>query len=107
MEIVFEEIDGATCLKVKGELNISTSAEFEKALLSAIEENPQKLMIDISELSFLSSAGIRSLIVGGQKIAKGKGTLTVLANPKGIINEVLDISGLSHILNIKYTSPKE
>jgi len=58
------------------------------------------LNIDLSELDYVSSAGLRVLLVAA-KAAKGKGGKVVLLSPKPAILEVLKISGFDKILDVR------
>lgn len=89
-------------LHLKGRLN-SVSAEYaEKAVLLQLE-NPDgmdKVQLDLSELTYLASAGLRIFVIAA-KTAKAKGReFTLVKVPKNIL-EVLSLTGLTGFLNIE------
>jgi len=106
MEIIHEIRDGSLCLKVKGELNINTSKEFEKVFLEKITEDCRKIIVDITEVNVLSSAGIRALIVGAKEIKKQKGSLRIIIPNSGIVKEAVEVCGILSILDIRNSEDK-
>ncbi len=85
---------GAVTLKVKGKLNTTTAADFNKYVGENIKP-PCKVTVDFGELDFMTSAGIRSLmtlrsIVGADNIK--------VINATGLVREVFEISGITAIL---------
>ena len=79
-----------------GELDISTSTELEQQIIKHKPEEPQHIIFDMTNLNYISSAGLRVLIIQRKRLsAVGKEILLVGVN--GVIQEVLDISGFSQL----------
>ncbi|WP_338079677.1 STAS domain-containing protein [Antrihabitans stalactiti] len=55
-------VDGVTVLAVAGSLDLLTMAEFQDAVDSALDTEPVALIIDLTEVEFLASAGMSVLI---------------------------------------------
>lgn len=72
----------------------------EQALLALIDEGAQSVVVDLSELVYISSSGLRVFLVAA-KAAKRNGGSLVLKSPKPGILEVLKISGLDKFLPIE------
>ena len=100
MEVFNEKKNGITCLRVEGRLDASAAPTFEKALLSAIKEDSSKLIIDLADLAYISSAGLRALLVGAKEI-KAKGGKMILAASNESVKKVFDISGFSSIFELQ------
>lgn len=95
------KVNGWTIWKIIGSLDNKTSGEAYEMGLSMIEEN-EKTVIDMSELEYLSSAGIRVLL----KLTKQAGKLDrkiIAAGAKGVVRDVLEDSMMSVILELKYS----
>lgn len=59
-------------LKLSGELTIYRAAEMKAQLLSALEACPDRLEVDLAEVSDLDSAGLQVLVVAKQvSVARG------------------------------------
>lgn len=88
--------------KPVGRLDGDNAPSHEQALLALVNESEgaQQLTVDLSELDYISSAGLRVLLVAA-KAAKRKGGTVMLSAPKASILEVLKISGFDKILPVQ------
>lgn len=84
---------------LKGRLDGTTSAETEKALLALLTEDETTLDVQLADLDYISSAGLRVLLVAAKAAKARKGKL-VLHGPKPAIFEVFKISGFDRIIAI-------
>lgn len=92
-----------TSLKVYkpiGRLDGTTAAAAENEILGLLVDGVSSITIDLSELDYVSSAGLRVMLVSA-KAAKAKGGKVVLLSPKPAIMEVLTISGFDKILQVQ------
>ena len=90
----------STSYKLAGRLDGASSASHEKALQSLLVGDVDSIDIDLSELDYVSSAGLRVLLVAA-KAAKAKGGKVTLLSPKPSTLEVLKISGFDKIIAIQ------
>lgn len=88
----------AVALKIIGRLDTATAPELEAAIDGCIAD-ARELLLDCSELEYVSSAGLR-VILKAQKLMNTKGTMK-LANVNDTIMEVFDITGFVDILTIE------
>ena len=77
--------------QIKGKIDSTNAAEFEKELMSALPTE-----IDAAELEYISSAGLRVLL----KLSKAVGEVT-LNNISPEVYEILDVTGFTSILTVK------
>lgn len=89
----------STTFTLSGRLDGTTSASTEKDLLALLTDEVHTIDIDIANLDYVSSAGLRILLVAA-KAAKAKGGKIVLHGPKPAILEVFKISGFDRIIAI-------
>lgn len=83
-----------------GHLDTNTAAEAENYISQLIEEQGvSKLLVNLKDLSYISSAGLRVLLATTKKI-KGKGGELRLSNLNPVVKEVFDISGFSMIISV-------
>lgn len=78
-----------------GDIDFSTSEEFEKAVKSIIS-NANDIIIDMSKVNYISSAGIRVIVYILNEI-EGKGIVKI-KNANEVVKEVLEITALSSLL---------
>ena len=84
---------------LKGEINSSTAPELEEALKDSLD-NIKRLVFDFTELSYISSAGLRVLLVAKKTIDKNDGQM-VVRNPNDSIMDVFEITGFKNILDFE------
>lgn len=102
VEIKQEDVNGVTVLVPQARVDSNTAGDFEKVLVGVLNGGKTKLLIDFGDLDYISSAGLRVVLIGA-KTCKAKGGKLVLTGMKKHIREVFDVSGFSKILNILET----
>ncbi|MGN1095158.1 MAG: STAS domain-containing protein [Eubacteriales bacterium] len=85
-------------LFIGGRLDTTTAPELEAALDSSID-GVKSLTLDLSELDYISSAGLR-VILKAQKAMNSKGNMRVTGVNDSIM-EVFEITGFVDILSIE------
>lgn len=84
---------------LSGRLDTITCTQLQEVLIPAFDENPN-LVLDFKELDYVSSAGLRTLLMG-QKTANAKSGTMVVRNVSEEIMEVFEMTGFSDFLTIK------
>ena len=92
-------IDNNKCkVALSGRLDTLTSPQLEE-VLKEIPEDVNDLVLDLKDLEYVSSAGLR-VFLNTQKSMMGKGKMT-LTNVRDEIMEVLNMTGFTQILTIE------
>lgn len=99
MEITKKNNGENIILQVEGRIDTVTNVELQKQILEAFQE-AKDVVLDFTEVTYVSSAGLRALLIG-QKTAMSKGGSMTLENVADSILKVLKVSGFDGILNIK------
>lgn len=99
------ELSSCTIFDLHGYIDAHTVIEFEKAVNSAIEGGVTCIMLDISGLSYISSAGIGAIMGLARKLSQLGGDL-VLINPTAKVYSILEGLGFTRIFKIA-TSEEE
>ena len=86
-------------IKIDGRVDTTTSPQLQNAILQAFQKG-SKLVLDFSDVEYVSSAGLRALLIG-QKTANSKGGSMTLVNVADAVLQVFKMSGFSGILNIE------
>jgi anti-anti-sigma factor len=97
MEISYHSAGDWTELRIRGRLDGYWSDHFAQALDDKIRAGAHHLRLNLSEVVFLSSAGIRVLVRFFKQLQAIQGRLVVI-NPSEPVKEVLEISGLTRML---------
>ena len=99
MELNISRMGDVTTVILKGRIDANVAPDIEQKLLSLISGGSRKLVTALSEVTFIGSAGLRSLLVVLKQAKREKGDLR-LAEMDGRVQKVFDITGLSTIFNI-------
>lgn len=91
--------DDALQITLSGELDASTVGEFQTALEAAAGQRPKHLVLNVADLTFMASAGIRALIFAKQKM--GAGVKVYLIAPQEPIRQTITRTGMQHSLVIQ------
>lgn len=87
-------------VELEGRMDTNTSPDFQKELEDYYSKEGFNLILDFDKLDFVSSAGLRVLLLI-QKKAKALSGKLVIKNVKPEIKEVFDMTGFSDILTIE------
>lgn len=103
MDIVCENNSAGTLVKVNGRMDAVSSPEFEKECLGVIEGGVKLLVVDLSGLEYISSAGLRSILASAKKIRTTGGTMK-FCGLSGMVEEVFQVSGLGSMFTVTATA---
>lgn len=87
-----ETRDDIAILRPRGRLDSATSPELERAVLERLEAGCKRMVFDLADLDYVSSAGLRVILLAGKKLRATQGKL-VLAGMRDVVREVFDMSG--------------
>lgn len=102
MEIAEERRGPVALLALQGKLDAGTSNKLEQKLLVIIEGGSTQLLLNCAGLDYVSSAGLRVLLMAAKKLKPVNGRI-VLSCLKPHIQEVFDIAGFTAIFPIHET----
>ncbi len=105
MEISTREERGFTVVSVSGRLDAGTASDLEKDCANLINEGSTKLILELSALEYVSSAGLRSVLAVAKKLKAAGGGLS-LCGLSGLVQEVFSIAGFDSFLPVYETVEK-
>lgn len=97
MDIEIEETDNYTLCRPKGELDAYTVGEFREALGGIT--GVQALLIDLSDVPFMDSAGLGALIGGIRRTREGGGEVAVACS-RASLTRLLHTTGFDRIVPV-------
>jgi anti-anti-sigma factor len=98
--IASSEDDGRLLVVPRGELDLATAPELERVLLDRLEEG-RAIVLDLRELEFMDSSGVRVLIAAHAKADEGQGQLTLVRPaPGSAVDRILEIAGVDQALGM-------
>ena len=90
--------DGALMVKVSGRLDTATAPQLDDELKGSIE-GVEQLVLDLGDLEYISSAGLRVLL-SAQKTMNKQGTMEV-TGVNDVVMEIFEVTGFKEILTIR------
>lgn len=103
MDITEEIRSGILILRPTGRVDSGTASAFEQKLVQSVGSGPASVVVDMAQLVYISSAGLRALLVAAKR-AKPAGSRIVLSSMASSIREVFDMSGFSTLFEIHATA---
>lgn len=93
--------DGIAVVAVEGEIDLATIPAFEAAIGEALAHRPTALIVDLSGVGFLASAGLQSLVATHESIGKSAEFAVVADGPA--TSRPIELTGLDQILALHPT----
>ncbi len=92
MEVGLNKIENVIILTMKGRADVSGVNKLENICKKILEKNENNVLIDGTNLDFISSACLRVLLMLGKEIKKNSGRLAI-AHLNEVVREIFEISG--------------
>ena len=100
LEITVEQLESVVVLHAVGPVDSTTAALLQVPLLRAAENINGAVRLDLARVSYLSSAGMRVLLLAAKALQKRGERLRLLNVPPQILN-VLNLSGFTTFIDVK------
>lgn len=99
MIVSTESKNNIKILYLKGELNTNTSSEAETRMNHMIMGGNKKIIVNLKDLSYISSAGLRIFLIANKLTTKKDGALRICCLNE-TVKEVFEISGFHMIFEL-------
>lgn len=102
LEIQVTGYDHVTLIEVSGRIDSMNANELGAALSNEADAGHVQLVVDLSRVDYMSSAGLREIVSALKKVKRASGDLRI-AEPSDRVREVLEMAGLDTIFQIYAT----
>jgi anti-anti-sigma factor len=99
MQIVEEKLGVVLAVALRGRLDAATSKAVEERLLGLIEAGEIRLVVDLAQLDYISSVGLRVLMLAAKRLRAAQGAIAVCALQPPVA-QVFEIAGFTSIFRI-------
>lgn len=99
LDIAQEQQDSLRILALRGRLDTDTSADLELAVQDLLTAGARDFLIDLGEVSYVSSAGLRVLLALAKQLEGSKGRLR-LCSLSPSVYQVFEVAGFSKLFAI-------
>lgn len=101
MDISFEQLpSGVAMIRLKGRMDIMGAMKID-VQFSAVTASNRAVVVDLGEVEFLASMGLRTLIMGAKSMRSKSGRM-VLYRPIPLVEEVLVTSGTTTLIPVAH-----
>ncbi|TFG42028.1 MAG: anti-sigma factor antagonist [Syntrophobacterales bacterium] len=102
MKLEHEEKDGVVCVRIAGRLDADSASQAETTLKGLLKEGKTRLVFDLGQMDYISSAGLRVILMTVKELQNRKGKV-VLSALTPYVREIFDVSNFSSIIPITDT----
>ena len=106
METSTKEFKHCHMVLVKGRVDSATAPQFSKAFDAIMKKDVYKIVVDMSDLEYMSSAGFRALLAAQRACKRYNRGEVVLAAVPNRINEALELAGFTELFK-SFNDPLE
>ncbi len=99
MDITVDEVGDIKVVRIAGNLDTQTSPVTQEQLTQLIQDGATKILLDFEKLNYISSSGLRVLLVAHKRLEGNSGQVRI-CNPNTMVQEVFDTSGFSEIFSV-------
>jgi len=99
MDLSEQQVGRVWVVTARGRLDATTSNMFAQKIDALVTGSEPRLLVDFADVDFVSSAGLRAVLMLVKKVKSLKGTLALCA-VQAPVREVLDITGFAGMIDI-------
>ncbi|HEX7394317.1 MAG TPA: STAS domain-containing protein [Anaerolineaceae bacterium] len=97
MEITTSSFKHCDLLKIKGRIDSATAPQLEKTIQALTNKSRFRIILDLKELEFMSSAGLRVLMITQKACRRYNRGELVLVEVPDVIKSALELSGFTQL----------
>jgi anti-anti-sigma factor len=99
MEVSCENRENTVVVTVKGRIDAVTAPEFERECVQSIEQGERSIVVDLSQLEYISSAGLRSILVVFKKLKAVDGRIA-FSGARDMVLRVLSLANFTSMFPV-------
>jgi anti-sigma B factor antagonist len=90
--------EGVAVVSIGGEIDLSTAPAFEAAITGALDDEPPVLVIELSDVRFMASVGLRILAAAHERVSRSAQMAVVANNPA--TSRPIELTGLDKVMSL-------
>lgn len=99
--VLVEATPDCVSVSLDGELDMADADQVGDVLTGAVDAGKSAVRVVLSDLTFADSSAIKAILVGAQA-ADERGVHFELVNPRGLVERLLEVTGLISALTVVY-----
>ena len=93
--------DGTLRISIRGEIDLSNVATVEQEMLGAISNQASEVVVDLSGVTYVDSAGLRVLFTLGTRLEALQIRFRLVVPPDSPPRRVIDLSGIGSVASVQ------
>lgn len=89
-------------LRPVGRLDSTSAPELERLVLEQLDAGVRRMVFDLPDMDYVSSAGLRVILLAGKKLRASQGKLA-LTGMRDMVREVFEMSGFLALFPVRAT----
>jgi anti-anti-sigma factor len=94
LDITLNVVKDVAIIELSGDIDASTAPDFQDKVKEAASYNPKKLILELRELDYMASAGLRGLIFSKQQM--GSDVAIYIVNAQEMVKDTIEKTGFHH-----------
>ena len=95
--MLIEQQGDITIIAPRKSVDVSTAPELEQFIVNQIDNGARNMIIDLSQVDYISSVGLRVMLLAAKKLRKLEGTV-IFSGLNDLVLEVFELTGLTKVL---------
>lgn len=99
IDVQVSNLEQVTLVKVNGRVDGTNANQLGSALAGQIDSGKTRLVLDLSSVEYMSSAGLREIVMAYKRVQRNAGDVRIV-QPSRRVMELLEVSGLDTVFQI-------
>ncbi len=99
IDVNISVLENASVVEVAGRIDSMTANQFGAGIAAPLEDGSYNVVLDLSGVDYMSSAGLREIVTALKRAKKSGGDIRI-SQPSERVLEVLEMAGLDTIVQI-------
>lgn len=94
MDVDVSEVEGVVVARLSGDIDLADTAQVTSRVLGAVTNESRGLVVDLSAVRYLDSAGVQMLFEFARALEAGRQSMAVVVGDASPLRRLLDITGV-------------
>lgn len=97
----FKKENGELLVILEGSLDTLTAADFDKKLTEALSDDVQRIIMDVKDVQYISSAGLRTILAAQQRMEDDDLDGVLVINANEIVRDIFSVTGFDKLVDME------
>ena len=97
----FKKENGELLVILEGSLDTLTAVDFDKKLTEALSDDVQRIIMDVKDVQYISSAGLRTILAAQQRMEDDDLDGVLVINANEIVRDIFSVTGFDKLVDME------